>query len=148
MESNQAKDRLIEAVIAQGQSRNEKLINHKIDLKDWKITQLYKDTLWVKLLDEPDANNVMRNGIILAVSQAKGIYSIGEILMAGPDTKYAKVGSRVLFIKHVGQPAERTVDGYKTHFVKEDAVMAVMEYNGTDEEMKQDITDQILLGNK
>ena len=66
--------------------------------------------------------------------------------MVGPETKYATVGSRVLFIKQVGQPAHRSIDGYKTHFVKEDAVMAVMEFEGTDDAMREDITNQILLG--
>jgi len=146
MEQNNAQERLIEAVVAKSQTRTERIVNHNIDLKDWKITQLYKDTLWVRLLDEPDTNQVVKNGLYLPTSSAKGIYSLGEILLCGPETKYALVGTRVLFVKQVGQPAHRTVDGYKTHFVKEDAVMAVMEYDGTEEEMKQDITDQILLG--
>ena len=146
MENNNAQDRLIEAVVANSQSRTERIVNHNINLKDWKITQLYKDTLWVKLLDEPDTNQVKKNGIFLPTSSAKGIYSLGEILMVGPETKYATVGSRVLFIKQVGQPAHRSIDGYKTHFVKEDAVMAVMEFEGTDDAMREDITNQILLG--
>lgn len=142
---NDTQDRLVDSVV-KNIPRSEKIVNHNIDLKDWKILNLYKDSLWVQLIDEPDASTVVKNGITLTVSQAKGVYSIGKILMTGPDVKHATVGSHVLFIKQAGQPAHRNVDGYKSWFVREDAVMAVIEYEGTEEEMKADITNQILLG--
>jgi co-chaperonin GroES (HSP10) len=147
MSAEAAKERLIEGIASKTFESN-KIVNHNINLEQWKITKLYKDCLWVKLLDEPDANTVMKNGLVLMTSHAKGVYSLGEILMTGDESKHAKVGDKVLFIKHVGQPAHCTVDGYKTHFVKEDAVMAIMEFNGTPEEMKTDIENQILLGDK
>ncbi len=142
---NDPQDRLVDSVV-NSLPRSEKIVNHNVDLKDWKITTLYKDTLWVKLLDEPDATTVKKNGIVMAVSQAKGVYSLGEVLMSGPDVKHASTGQRIMFIKQAGQPAHRNVDGYKTWFVREDAVLAVVEYDGTDEQMKEDIKNQILLG--
>jgi len=140
-----SQDRLVDSVV-NSIPRSEKIVNHNIDLKDWRIVNLYKDSLWVKLIDEPDAHTVIKNGIVLTTTQAKGPYSLGEILMTGPDVKHAVVGSHILFVKQVGQPAHRSVDGYKSWFVREDAVMAVIEYVGTAEQMKNDITNQILLG--
>jgi len=140
-----SQDRLVESIV-NSLPRREKLINHNIDLKQWKVKHIYKDTLWVKLIDEPDASTVLKNGIVLTSSQAKGPYSLGEVLMVGGDVVHAKVGDHVMFIKQVGQPAHRSVDGYKSWFVKEDAIMAVLEFEGTPEEMHEDITNQILLG--
>lgn len=142
-----SQERLIESIV-QSIPRTEKLVNHNIDLKDWNIKQLYKDTLWIQLLDEPDAHTVIKNGIVLTSSQAKGAYSLGRILMVGPDVKHAAVDDKVLFVKHVGQPAHRSFDGYKTCFVREESIMAVLEFDGTEDQMKEDIRDQILLGDK
>ena len=137
-------DKLVEAVVSRI-PRSEKLVNMKVDLKDWKLKKVYKDTLWVKMIDDPDASTVMRNGIVLANEQAKGPYALGEIIMAGPDAT-VKEGERIMFIRQTGQPAHRSYEGYKSIFIREESVIAVVEYDGSDEEMKRDIEDQILLG--
>lgn len=142
-----SQDRLIESIVS-SLPKSEKIVNHTIDLKDWRIRKLYKDTLWIQLLDEPDAHTVVKNGIVLTSNQAKGAYSLGKILMVGPDVQHAAVNDKVLFVKHVGQPAHRSFEGYKTCFVREESIMAVLDYDGSDEQMFDDIRDQILLGDK
>jgi co-chaperonin GroES (HSP10) len=125
--------------------KTEKIVNYDLDLSKWKIKHLYKDTLWVQLLDEPDADTIMRNGIAIPVSQSKGLFRLGKVLMCGPDAKHATSGEIIRFSQGVGQPYEQKVDGYKTWLIREDAVIAVVEFDGTSEEMKTDLEDNIYL---
>lgn len=124
---------------------SEKIINHDISLDSWKIKKLYKDTLWLKLLDEPDADLIKKGMLYVKPASAKGKYRIAEVILSGPDTIHAKTGDRVILSNSVGQDGYRSYEGYKTWFVKEDAIMAVIEFEGTDEEMVQNIEDQLLL---
>lgn len=124
--------------------QSEKIVNHDIDMTKWDIKKLYKDTLWLKMIDDPDANTIMsKGGIALPVNTAKGLYRIGQVLMCGPGVVDAKEGDYVRFNTGLGQPYEKIVDGYKTALVREDAIMMVVEFKGDD--VEQDIIDNILL---
>lgn len=123
----------------------EKIVNYDLDLSKWKIKQLYKDTLWIQLLDEPAADTIMRNGIALPVSQTKGLFRLGKVIMCGPDTKHAQVGEIIRFSHGVGMPYEQVIDGFKTWLIREDAVIAVVEFQGTESEMKENLETEFHL---
>ena len=137
-------ERLLESVINK-RTYTEKLVNHNVDFKKWKIKKLYKDTLWVKLVDSPDAELVQVGSIVVRSDNTKGPYRFAEVIMIGPDVENAVVGDIVMFPNGTGQPAHRSHEGYKTHFIREDAVTAVLEFEGTDSEMQKDIEAQLLL---
>jgi co-chaperonin GroES (HSP10) len=125
--------------------KTEKIVNHDLDLSKWKIKQLYKDVLWVQLLDEPAADTIVKNGIALPVSQTKGLFRLGKVIMCGPDTQYAKVGEIIRFSQGVGMPYEKIVDGFKTWLIREDAVIAVVEFDGTESEMEENLENEFHL---
>jgi hypothetical protein len=128
-------------------SKTEKIVDHNISYDKWNITHLYGSTLWVKRLDEPDADSVIKGGIVLTVNQAKGLYAIGQVIMAGSDVKYAKPGQYILFpATGYGQSAQKVVDGFKTYFIREDSVMAVVSFDGDESEIPAEIEREILLG--
>lgn len=139
-----AQERLLKSVIDK-KIYSEKIINHDVDLNKWNIRSLYKDTLWLKLLDEPDADLLKKGSLFVKASQIKGPYRLAEVIMVGPDSVNAKPGDRVILPQMTGQPGYRSYEGFKTWFVKEDAIMAVLDFEGTDEEMHQDIEEQLLL---
>jgi hypothetical protein len=139
-----AQDRLLQSVIDK-KIYSEKIVNHDIDLTKWNVKALYKDTLWVKLLDEPDADLIQRGSLYVKVNMAKGAYRLGEVIMTGPDAVNAKAGDKVIIPQMAGQPGYRSYEGYKTWFVKEDAVMAVLVFDGDEAEMRKDIEEQLLL---
>ena len=128
--------------------RTEKIVNYDLDQTKWTIKHLYKDTIWVQLLDEPDADTVERNGIIVPVNQVKGLYRLGKVILCGAETKYAQVGEIVRFPQGVGQPYEQKVGGYKTWLLREDSVMAVVEFQGTEAELADHILNDIHLQGK
>lgn len=135
------------AAIVEQFSKTEKIVNHNINYDKWDITHLYGSTLWVKRLDEPDADSVLKGGIVLTVNQAKGLYAIGQVIMAGSDVKYAKSGQYILFPSTgFGQSAQKVKDGYKTYFIREDSVMAVVTFDGDESEIPAEIEREILLG--
>lgn len=137
-------ERLLQSVIDK-KTYSDKIVNHDVDLTKWTIRSLYKDTLWLKLLDEPDADLLKKGSLFVKASQIKGPYRLAEVVLVGPDAVNAKPGDKVILPQMVGQPGYRSFEGYKTWFVKEDAIMAVLDFEGTEDEMKQDIEDQLLL---
>jgi hypothetical protein len=139
-------DQNLEAIV-QKFSKSEKIVNHDITYDKWNITHLYGSTLWVKRLDEPDADSVMKGGVILTLNQAKGLYAIGQVIMAGAEVKHAKQGHYILFPSTgFGQSAQKVVDGYKTYFLREDSVMAVVSFDGDESEIPAEIEREVLLG--
>lgn len=128
--------------------RTEKIVNYDLDQSKWTIKHLYKDTIWVQLLDEPDADTLIRNGLLIPVNQVRGLYRLGKVILCGEETRYAKVGEIVRFPQGVGQPYEQKVGGYKTFLLREDSVMAVVEFQGTEDEMDEHITNDIHLQGK
>lgn len=119
----------------------DKVVNHDVKLDKWEIKNLYKDTLWVKMVDEPEADFIAsKGGIILTASQkTRGFFRIGQVLKCGEDTKYAKEGQYILIPPQTGIIGFKSKEGYKTSFIKEDAVMAVIEFDGDDEQLQEHI---------
>lgn len=127
--------------------RTEKIVEHNLDLSEWEIDRLYKDTLWVKLLDEPDAHTIKQGALYIPAARTKGVYRFAQVLMCGDETKYAKAGEYVRFPSMgVGMPYEKIVDGYKTYLIRETDVVAVVKYVG-DSTPEDDISQKVLLSN-
>jgi co-chaperonin GroES (HSP10) len=124
---------------------SERIVSFDLDLSKCKFKKLYKDTLWVQLLDEPDADTILKGGIYRPISTTKAPYRIGKVVMAGRDCKEALVGEYIQFAYGLGSPFNKSIDGYKTILLREDQVMAVVEFEGTAEEAIQNIEDNILL---
>lgn len=125
--------------------QSEKIVNYDLDLSRWKFKKLYKDTLWVQLLDDPDADTLLRNGVYRPISSVKPPYRIGRVIMAGQDTKEAKEGEYITFSQGLGAPYNRTYEGFKTCLLREEQVMAVVEFDGTPEEIKKNMEDAVFL---
>jgi hypothetical protein len=80
------------------------------------LKTLLDDVLLVKFVDETDdGSNVLRNGIVVPVNVDTKAWRIGEVILAGPNVKYAKGGDHVCFPNNLGIPvANIAVDGYGT----------------------------------
>jgi len=140
---NEVQQRQVQALL-DARPAVDKIVNYDIDLNNWDIAALYKDALWVQRLDEPDAYEVMMGSIIVNPTRIRGLFSPCKILMAGPDTKFAQVGTTVLIHQQaLANDAMKVVGGYKTYFTAESYVMAVIQHKGTEEEAKADISDKI-----
>ncbi len=126
--------------------RTEKIVSHDLDFSKWTIKKLYGTTLWIQLLDEPDGDIIMRNGLAVPISQAKGLYRIARVLMAGSGVVEAKEGDYIRFPHGTGSPYEQIVGGYKTWLLREDHVMMVVSPPFEDEaDIRKHIEDTILL---
>lgn len=126
--------------------QSEKIVNYDLDFSKWNIKQLYGTTLWVQLIDEPDADTLVKNGITIPISQTKGLYRIGRVLMAGKDVKESKVGEYIRFSHGLGSPFEQKVGGYRTCLLREEQVMMVVYPPfDTEEEIKKHVEETILL---
>lgn len=126
--------------------KTEKIVNYDLDFSKWEIKKLYGTSLWVQLIDEPDADTIQKGLLTVPVSQAKGLYRIGKVLMAGCDVKQATVGEYIRFSQGVGSPYEVKVGGYKTWLLREEQVMMVVEPPFKDEEeIRKHVEETILL---
>lgn len=125
--------------------QSEKIVDYNLDFSQWVIKKLYGTTLWVQLIDEPDADTIQKGMITIPVNQAKGLYRIGRVLMAGCDVRQADVGEYIRFPHGVGSPYEVKVGGYKTWLLREEQVMMVVEPPSKDEEeIKKHVENTIL----
>lgn len=125
--------------------QSEKIVDYNLDFSKWTIKKLYGTTLWIQLIDEPDADTIQKGLLTIPVNQAKGLYRIGRVLLAGSDVKQAQVGEYIRFPQGVGSPYEIKVDGYKTWLLREEQVMMVVEPPSKDvEEIRKHIENTIL----
>jgi hypothetical protein len=74
------------------------------------------DILLVKFVDETeDGTSIMRNGLHVPINADTRAWRVGEVVLAGPNTKNALTGSIVCFPNNLGIPiANIGVDGYGT----------------------------------
>jgi hypothetical protein len=125
--------------------KTERIVNYDLDFSKWEVKKLYNTTLWIQLIDEPDADTIQKGLLTIPVQQAKGLYRIGRVLMAGPEVKHAQVGEYIRFPQGVGSPYEVKVGGYKTWLLREEQVMMVVEPPFQDEEkIRQHVEETIL----
>ena len=120
-------------------------VNFDIDLKKWDIEQPMDDVVWVLMLDEPDSEFVkLDSGIFLQTQQkTRGYFRIGKALKVGPNVKHIKEGNFLLIPPNMGVLGHKTEQGYKTTFIKENAVMSTISFNGTKEEFLKHQTEDL-----
>ena len=80
------------------------------------LKQLLDDVMLVKFVDETtDGTSIMRNGIVVPINVDTKAWRIGEVILIGPNAKYAKVGDYVCFPNNLGIPvANIDIDNYGT----------------------------------
>jgi hypothetical protein len=80
------------------------------------LKHLLDDVLLVKFVDETeDGASIIRNGIVVPVNADMRAWRIGEVILAGPNSKFTKTGDFVCFPNNLGIPvANLSVDGYGT----------------------------------
>ena len=72
-------------------------------LEDYDLNFIFDDILLVEYVDETDqGDEVIRNGIIVPTNALTKAWRKGKIILAGPDTKYAKEGDIVIFPNNMG----------------------------------------------
>ena len=82
----------------------------------YNLKALMDDILLVKFIDETeDGTSIMRNGLHVPINAELRAWRVGEVILAGPNTKNALVGNIVCFPNNLGIPiANIGVDGYGT----------------------------------
>ncbi len=120
----------------------DKVVNHDVNLEKWNIKSVYKDTLWVQMIDEPDATYVMKGSLFLKPEAARPSFRLGKVLLAGP-TATAKVDDYILIPPGFGMFGLKSVGGFKTCFIAEERVMAVVEFEGTTEQFIEHVETEL-----
>jgi cellobiose-specific phosphotransferase system component IIB len=80
----------------------------------YNLKQVLDDVLLVKYVDETDdGSSIIRNGLHVPINTDSKAWRIGEVILAGPNVKYAKVGEHVCFPNNLGVPVSNLdIDGY------------------------------------
>jgi len=71
-------------------------------IDDFKLKFIFDDILLVEYVDESETGDILRNGIVVPVNAVNKAWRKGKVILAGPNSKYAKVGDIVLFPNNVG----------------------------------------------
>ena len=84
-------------------------------LEDYDLDFIFDDILLVEYVDETDeGDEVIRNGIVVPTNALTKAWRKGRIILAGPETKYAKEGDIVIFPNNRGVSISNiTVSGKK-----------------------------------
>ena len=85
-------------------------------LEDYDLDFIFDDILLVEYVDETDeGDEVIRNGIVVPTNALTKAWRKGKIILAGPETKYAKEGDIVIFPNNMGVTISNiTISGGKT----------------------------------
>lgn len=123
---------------------SDQLVNYDIDYKNWNVKQCLNDTAWLLMVDEPDGELVCKNGVwVKPQDTVKNSFRIGKVMNAGPDCKTVRDGDFVTIPPGTGFYGHQTLHGHKTWFISEKAIMAVVEFDGTKEEMIKSIKENL-----
>lgn len=98
--------------------------------EDYEITELLGNVIMCKYIDvAQDGKSLMRGGIILPNQVVDHrAWRVGEVVLAGPDCKQVKKGSKVIF------PGDRGLQGLQQKnglviFLSEDRIFGICEAN-------------------
>jgi len=82
----------------------------------YNLKQVLDDVLLCTFVDESeDGSSINRNGIFVPINSDTKAWRIGEVILAGPNVRYAKVGDYVCFPNNLGVPvANIEIDGHGT----------------------------------
>lgn len=74
-------------------------------LYGYELNGLLDDVLLVKYVDESaDGDSIMRNGLYVPINVDTKAWRIGQVILAGPNTRSATVGKYVIFPNNLGIP--------------------------------------------
>jgi len=71
-------------------------------LEDYELSFIFDDILLIEYVDETEDGDVLRNGIVVPTNAINKAWRRGKVILAGPDTKYAKEGDVVVFPNNMG----------------------------------------------
>jgi hypothetical protein len=82
----------------------------------YNLKQVLDDILLCTFVDETeDGSSIIRNGLHVPVNSDTKAWRIGEVILAGPNVRFAKVGEFVCFPNNLGVPvANIDIDNYGT----------------------------------
>jgi len=106
----------------------------------YNLKQVLDDILLCTFVDETeDGSSIIRNGLHVPVNTDTKAWRIGEVILAGPNVKYAKVGDFVCFPNNLGVPvANIDIDNYGTLkkgiFLNEQRIFGICSLRGNDNE--------------
>jgi hypothetical protein len=106
----------------------------------YNLKQVLDDILLCTFVDETeDGSSIIRNGLHVPVNTDTKAWRIGEVILAGPNVKYAKVGDYVCFPNNLGVPvANIDIDNYGTLkkgiFLNEQRIFGICSLRGNDNE--------------
>jgi hypothetical protein len=82
----------------------------------YNLKQVLDDILLCTFVDEStDGTSIIRNGLHVPVNTDTKAWRIGQVILAGPNVRYAKVGDYVCFPNNLGVPvANIDIDEYGT----------------------------------
>ena len=80
----------------------------------YNLKQVLDDVLLCTFVDEAaDGSSIVRNGLHVPINSDTKAWRIGEVILSGPNVRYAKVGDYVCFPNNLGVPvANLDVEGY------------------------------------
>lgn len=74
-------------------------------LEDYTLSFVFADILLVIPKDlSADGESIMRNGLFVPVNAVRSAWRKGEVILAGPNVKYCKVGDIVMYPSDKGLP--------------------------------------------
>jgi hypothetical protein len=106
----------------------------------YNLKQVLDDILLCTFVDETeDGTSIIRNGLHVPVNTDTKAWRIGEVILAGPNVRYAKAGDFVCFPNNLGVPvANIDIDNYGTLkkgiFLNEQRIFGICSLRGDDNE--------------
>lgn len=106
----------------------------------YNLKQVLDDILLCTFVDETeDGSSIIRNGLHVPVNTDTKAWRIGEVILAGPNVRYAKVGDFVCFPNNLGVPvANIDIDNFGTLkkgiFLNEQRIFGICSLRGDDNE--------------
>jgi hypothetical protein len=126
---------------------SDQIVNYDVDYSKWNVKQCLKDVVWLLMVDEPDEDMVKKGSLFIQTSTLnKNAFRIGLVMKTGPKVETLKEGDYVIIPPTVGVYGHKSHDGHKTWFVPENAVISVIEFDGSKEEMIANIKETLHLG--
>lgn len=77
-------------------------------LDDYKLSKLFDDVILVEYADlvvgEEGGDYILRGGIAIPINQVHNAWRKGQVILKGPNVRYADVGDIVVFPNNMGIP--------------------------------------------
>lgn len=106
----------------------------------YNLKMVLDDVLLVKYSDETeDGSTIMRNGLHVPINADTKAWRIGEVILAGPNVRFTKIGDYVCFPNNLGVPvANIDIEEYGTLakgiFLNEQRIFGICSVRSDDNE--------------